>query len=228
MDNVNAQKSGIVQSVTATTIVIKNNNGSKLFMKLKKALTGLKQSSRMWNKLLHNFLIENGFKNSMNDNCVYTKHVNGSVIILIVWVDDILLSAPNLAEMNNVKRALFNKFRMKDLGPLRYFLGIEFECKENSIKMSQSRYVDKILTRFGMSNCKPKSIPIDMNANKNFDNNSSELPDAKLYREIIGSLIYIMTCTRPDLCYAVSKLSQKLSNPTCEDLSMAKFCLKYL
>ena len=200
------------------------DNGEKLYLKLNKSLYGLKQSGRNWNMHINKFLISLGFTQSLTDNCVYVK----GNIILIIWVDDIIIAAPNLNEINKIKSALSEKFRMKDLGLMKYFLGIEFHYQKNQITMNQTKYVNKILERFGMQNCNPKSTPIDSCANKNFQSNSNELGDSTLYREIVGSLIYVMNCTRPDLCYTVSKLSQKLSKPTNEDLNMAKRALKYL
>ena len=79
-----------------------------------------------------------------------------------------------------------------------------------------------------MSDCNPKSVPCDCGSGKLNDSESSKLTDPKLYREIFGSLIYLMTCTRPDICYPVTKLPQKLSEPTVADLNMSKFTLKYL
>ena len=94
--------------------------------------------------------------------------------------------------------------------------------------MNQSSYPVKILKKFGMSYCNPKSVPCDCGSSKLNNSESSKLTDPKLYREIVGSLINLMTCTRPDICYAVIKLSQKLSEPTTADLNMSKFTLKYL
>ena len=79
-----------------------------------------------------------------------------------------------------------------------------------------------------MSNCNPKSIPCDLSFLKSNNVESKELANAKLYREIVGSLIYVMTGTRPDLCFAVTKLSQQMSNPTSEYFNLAKYVLKYV
>ena len=79
-----------------------------------------------------------------------------------------------------------------------------------------------------MTDCKAKATPRDLSAIKITDDHSEKLPDNRLYREIVGSLIYVMTCTRPDLCYIVTKLSQNKSNPTKAHLSMAKHVLCYL
>ena len=116
---------------------------------------------------------------------------------------------------------------MRDLGELSWFLGIQFECEGNVIKMNQSRYIEKLLSKFNMDNCKPRATPCELGINKICEE-ESEPTDNRLFREIIGSLIYVMTCTRPDICFIVSKLSQYLAKPTISHLTMAKHVLKYL
>ena len=208
--------------------VIKSKNDQKLVCKLNKSLYGLKQSGRMWNNVLHNFLLSLEFEQSLCDHCVYTKCIDNATIVIIFWVDDLIISAPNLEVMTDIKLALSKRFKMKDIGKLTWFLGIEFNITNDSITMNQSKYAEKLLSKFKMDNCNPKSLPCDPGINKPNNSVSEVLPDAKLFREIVGSLIYLMTCTRPDLCYSVSKLSQKLSKPTTADLSMSKFVLKYV
>ena len=87
---------------------------------------------------------------------------------------------------------------MKDLGQISSFLGIDFSYENGNIAMNQTTYLNKLLNRFDMQNCKPKYTPCDMNINK-FESEPSGETDARLYREIVGGLIYAMTCTRPDL-----------------------------
>ncbi|KAF2357272.1 Reverse transcriptase RNA-dependent DNA polymerase [Trinorchestia longiramus] len=106
---------------------------------------------------------------------------------------------------------------------------IEFVVKQDSIELKQSKYVEKILSKFRMSDCNPKSIPCDPSANKlDVSSDSKNLCDPKLFREIVGSLIYLMTCTRPDICNVVTLLSQHLTCPTNAHLNLCKFVLKYL
>lgn len=114
---------------------------------------------------------------------------------------------------------------MKDMGPLKHFLGINFEQSEGEIKMTQKRYIEKMLTKFGMSECKPRVTPCEQKLN--FDN-EGEIIDSTGYREIEGSLIYIMTCTRPDFSWLVSKLSQHLAEPRQQHWTVAKHLLRFL
>ena len=93
--------------------------------------------------------------------------------------------------------------------------------------MSQEEYIEKILKKFGMSDCKPRGTPCEANPNA-YENEGDEAVDQTLYRQMIGSLIYAMVCTRPDLSYAVTKLSQHLACPTTADLTMLKHVFRYL
>ncbi|XP_033124120.1 uncharacterized mitochondrial protein AtMg00810-like [Anneissia japonica] len=113
---------------------------------------------------------------------------------------------------------------MKDLGKISYFLGIDFKQINGVVQMNQKRYILKVLERFNMSDCKPRSTPCELK----LQCNSEDTVDPRKYREIIGSLIYAMTCTRPDISWVVRKLSQHLSNPNVEDLVTAKHVLRYL
>ena len=133
--------------------------------------------------------------------------------------------------MHEVKNTFSNKFKMKDLGKLSYFLGMNFEIGNDYISMSQENYISKLLNKFDMVNCKPKSHPCELSLNKDLLNITVEkLPESlhNNYRAIIGSIIYVMLGTRPDLSFIITKLSQYLSNPTNYHLKVAKNVLKYL
>ena len=204
-------------------------NGEKLVCKLKKSLYGLKQSGRNWNNMLHSFLYTENFCQSRADPCVYVRNSETEgCVILIIWVDDIIISATCPKLLESVKESLCQKFKMKDLGELSWFLGTQFKCSGTSIEVSQRQYIDKVLSKFQMSDCKPKSTPCAFGVEKECDVSSRELGDPRLYRAIVGSLIYVMTGTRPDLCYVVTKLSQNMAKPTESDLNLAKHVLRYL
>ena len=147
--------------------------------------------------------------------------------VVIIWVDDIIIASNCTTTLKSVKGKLSKRFQMKDMGKLSWFLGIEFTCKEGMIEMNQTKYIERVLSRFNMQNCKPRSTPCEMNSSK-VSEESSTPADNRLYREIIGSLVYIMTATRPGLCYSVTKLSQHLSAPTVSHMNTAKHVLRYL
>ena len=207
---------------------VQGQNGKPFVCKLKKSLYGLKQSGRNWHNLLHDYLINEGFSQSQADSCVFTKINGQSRTIIVVWVDDLVIATSGETELNELKSSMCQRFKMKDLGTLKWFLGIEFKCTNDEVEMSQKTYLEKVLVRFKMSDCTTKSTPCDVGSTGIKDGDSPELADSRLYREMVGSLIYVMTATRPDICYAVTKLSQKLNKPTQADLNMARHTLRYL
>ena len=130
-----------------------------------------------------------------------------SITIVIIWVYEIIIASNSTDVLKSVKDNLSERFQMKDMGKLSWFLGIEFVCEEGIIKMNETKYIERVLSRFNMQNCKPWSTPCEMNSS-NVNEDSSTPAENRLYREIVGSLVYIMTTTRPDLCYSVTNLSQ--------------------
>ena len=205
---------------------VTSENGDILVCKLKKSLYGLKQSGRNWNKVLHDCLTENQFIQNQADHCVYTSEIENQKVFILIWVDDIIIAASNEVLMTEVKKMLTSKFKMKDLGKLKHFLGIDFEQSEHCVKMSQKKYVEKILERFEMEDCKPRATPCEVKLD--YTGNLEVMCDVRKYREAVGSLIYLTTCTRPDLSFVVSRLSQYFSKPTEEQWTTVKHVLRYL
>jgi len=205
-----------------------DQNGNKLVCKLNKSLYGLRQSGRNWNTLLNDLLISQNFVQSMSDSCIYSRINDSSSMIILVWVDDLLICSDNENDLISFKRVLSNRFRMKDLGKLSWFLGIQFEYENDCITMFQSNFISRILDKFSMTESTPRTLPCDIHVNKFDFSDSPPLDDPRIYREIIGSLIYIMTCTRPDLSYVITKLSQYMNNPNQAHLNLARNVLRYL
>ena len=188
----------------------------------------MKQSGRNWHNVLHDHLKELNFVQSNVDPCVFVKSNDSGTTILIVWVDDIIVAASSTLLLNEIKQHLSSKFNMKDLGPLSSFLGIHFEQKEDAITMSQSQYLKKILEKFGFENCKPRGTPCEANPEVYNTDTITDENDPRKYRQVVGSLVYAMICTCPDLSYVVTKLSQHLSKPTSGDLLMLNHVFRYV
>ena len=208
---------------------VKGENDDILVFKLQKSLYGLKQSGRNWNDTLNTHLCDLGFNKSKNDPCIYMKKsvFHDSFVYILTNVDDILVLACNESELMQTKTSLKDKFKMKDLGQINYYLGIEFYVEHDSISMCQSKYVMSILHTFGMTDCKPRHTPCEMNINK-LPNDVLDDNEHKIYRQIVGALIYLMTCTRPDIAFVVTNLSQFMSKPTSGHMIMAKHVLRFL
>ena len=165
-----------------------------LIWKLNKSLYGLKQSGRNWHNLLHQYLQDMDFEQSSADPCMFIKHIENDVIILLVWVDDIIIASSS----KELKQKLSNQFNKKDLGELSSFLTIEFERTNETITMSQSRYQKDVLSRFCFDQCKPTTTPCKANPNSYYTDNEPVVPnesEIKIYRQMVRSLVYAMTCT---------------------------------
>ena len=198
----------------------------RVVCKLNKSIYGLKQSGRNWNILLHQFFIDNKLVQSANDPCVYSYRVNSDLAFLLTWVDDIIIAAISTGCMKKIKNMLKERFCMSDLGPISWFLGIEFVQMEGVITMSQSKYLLSKLQKYGLDKSNPRTTPCELGG---YENMSNDPIDRDLnYRELVGSLIYAMTCTRPDLAWSVTKLSQHLADPTKADLTMVKHVFRYI
>jgi hypothetical protein len=198
-----------------------------LVCKLRKSLYGLKQSGRNWNNTLHEFFCENELVQSPVDPCVYFRRRDDVFLAIVaVWVDDLIIGARNDRMLNELKSVLKSRFRMKDLGPLKYFLGIEFLQDDGSVRMCQSHYTKKLLNKFGMADSKPRTTPCEPKPDVVTGNH--DVPKDIKYREVVGSLIYLMTCTRPDISWTVTRMSQKLENPGAAEWIMVKHILQYL
>ena len=157
---------------------------------------------------------------------MYIQNIHNQTSIILFWVDDILMASKTEAYLMQIKTRLNSRFKMTDLGKLSWFLGIPFEHKNNTIKMNWSRYIEKILSKLGMADCKPCSTLCEMDIMKT--SNQVDLIDSKPYGEIIGSLIYKMVATGPDICYTVMKLSQDLTKPNSFHSTKVKHVLCYL
>ena len=131
--------------------------------------------------------------------------------------------------MNKTKSLLKENFNMKDLGPISWFLGIQFKQNHNQIEMTQSHYLKGVLKKYGMDQCKPRSTPCETKPSVVSKDGQNDVSDGlRRYHEIVGSLVYAMTCTRPDLSWIVTKLSQHLANPDNSDWIMLKHALQYV
>ena len=194
--------------------------------KLTKSLYGLKQASGQWFAKLSSTLLDHGFLQSKSDYSVFTKVSKGSILILLVCMDDILIAGNNVEVVNAFKVFLDDKFKLKNLGTLKYFLGLEVARTEKGISLCQRKFTLELLFDIGLLASKPANVPMDQST-KFRSSMGEDVPDPSLYRRIIGKLLYL-TLTRPDICYSVHKLSQFMSSPKISHLQAAYKVLKYL
>ncbi|XP_041027042.1 uncharacterized mitochondrial protein AtMg00810-like [Juglans microcarpa x Juglans regia] len=145
---------------------------------------------------------------------------------LLVYVDDVLLVSDDLQQIQLLKKFLHDQFTIKDLGPLKYFLGLEIARSKTGISLCQRKYALDILQDTGNIGSKPAAFPMESNLNLTADN--PELyEDPSKYRKLVGRLLYL-TITRPDLAYSVKVLSQFLAKPAVSHHKAAMRVLRYL
>ena len=199
-----------------------------LVCKLKKSIYGLKQSPCCWNEALDEHLKKIGFIQSKADPCLYIGKIDGELICLAVYVDDIILASKKPEVIQKTKKLFASKFEVKDMGRLHYFLGVRIVQNEGNVWIGQDRYLEEVLEKFGMQNAKSVATPMEQNAKPQQVTKDSELFDSKLYQSAIGSLMYLANVTQPDISYAVHTLAQYCNQPGTVHWSMVKRVLRYL
>jgi hypothetical protein len=209
-----------------------HESGAHFTCRLKKSLYGLKQSGRNWHITLTEYLTSKHFTVSDNDPCEYTLNTSNGQLIILFWVDDIILASNNMTLIDDMKRDLGERFKMDDRGELRWFLGIDFKhLQDGSIVMSQERYIESIIHRSKLQDCNPVDTPAEKGLQLSAPSDTDHLKAVQCnfpYRSAVGSLIYLMVATRPDISWIVSKLSQFLDKPGLAQINAAKRVMKYL
>ncbi|GJW49007.1 putative RNA-directed DNA polymerase [Tanacetum coccineum] len=204
--------------------------------RLQKSLYGLKQAPRQWYKKFESVIGKQGFRKTFSDHCVFFQRFgDDDFIILLLYVDDMLIVGKNIGRIAQLKQDLSKSFAMKDLGPAKQILGIRIFRDRGAKKLhiSQEQYIEKVLRRFNMDKAKVVSSPLT----PNFKLTDKDCPSSKKniekmdrvpYASAVGSLMYAMVCTRPDLAHAVGVVSRFLSNPGKKHWEAVKWIFRYL
>jgi hypothetical protein len=178
--------------------------------KLQKSLYGVKQAPKQWHEKFDLTLISADFSVNEVDRYVYDRHGGGQGVILYLYIDDIMIFGTSLDVINEIKIFLCQSFDMKDLGEADIFLNIKLIKRENGITLTQSHYVEKVLSHFDYKDNKPSPTPY--NPSLILQKNKRIGRDQLRYSQIIGSLMYLASATRPDILFAMSKLSWFTTN----------------
>jgi len=194
--------------------------------RLNKSLYGLKQAPRAWHTRFASHLLSLGFTEAKSDTSLFIYHHGTETAYLLLYVDNIVLTASSQQLLHRVIAALKNEFAMKDLDPLHHFLGVAVQHRSDSLFLSQRQYTLDILARHGMSDCKPCTTPVDTCAKIAADDGPS-VADPTAYRSLVGALQYL-TFTRPDITYAVQQVCLHMHDPRETHLVAAKRILRYL
>ncbi|CAL8174177.1 unnamed protein product [Prunus armeniaca] len=195
--------------------------------KLHKALYGLKQAPRAWYDEIDTYFAQCGFTKSQSEATLYTKTRGEAEILTVsIYVDDIVYTGSSQSMLEEFKQDLMVKYEMTDLGLLHHFLGMGVIQTHTSIFLHQKKYAAALVSKFGLHECKPVSIPL-VTTERLSKEDGSGLANEEQYRKIVGSLLYL-TATRPDILYASSLLARFMHCPTNKHYGIAKRVLRYI
>ncbi|GJY03919.1 putative ribonuclease H-like domain-containing protein [Tanacetum coccineum] len=194
--------------------------------KVEKALYGLHQAPRAWYETLSTYLLDNGFQRGKIDKTLFIKRHKGDILLVQVYVDDIIFGSTKKELCIAFEKLMHEKFQMSSMGELTFFLGLQVKQKKDGIFISQDKYVAKILKKFGFTEVKTTSTPMETQKPLLKDEDGEEV-DVHMYRSMIGSLMYL-TSSRPDIMFAVCACARYQVNPKVSHLHAVKRIFRYL
>lgn len=205
-----------------TDVYIKSPEGltGSKYLKLKRALYGLRNAPKCWNMKFNEVMLNLNFRRSEYDYCLYIKNQ----VYLVLFVDDALIIGPD-QQVKILVNNLYEHFKVKHVQNVNKFLGMEINKTDAGLKISQTNMIGRLLEEFGMEHCRPISTPMETNFQIE---TSEEILHNIPYRRLICSLMYISINSRPDIAYSVSYLSRYLDKPTASAWKAGKRILKYL
>jgi len=203
---------------------------------LRKSLYGLRQSPRQWNQRFDEFMRSTGYTRSLKDSCVYFKmNKEEERTFLLLYVDDMLIISKNKDTVKELKESLSSTFEMKDLGQAKRILGMEIQKDRDQgvLELSQKEYLQKVLRSFRMENCKAVKTPLGahMKLKSATDKEREEEADQMKsipYANAVGSIMYSMIGSRPDLAYPVGMISRFMGKPIMTHWQAVKWVLGYI
>ena len=171
----------------------------------------LKQAPRAWNARFSSSLSRLGFVTSKSDHSLFVLRQGQHLAYLLLYVDDIVITGSSQELISGIILKLKQEFPITDMGKLHYFLGIKVEYNKMGVLLTQKQYATEIISRAGMSECKPVSTPVDVNS-KLSANIGDRIKNPTEYRSLAGALQYL-TFTRPDIAYAVQQICLFMHDP---------------
>jgi hypothetical protein len=201
---------------------LKDSDRSTKVLRLIKSLYGLKQAPREWYLMLKDALLRMGFEQSTADPGIFFR----DEVYLLLYVDDQLIMGPDMNMIQSAIGDIAREFVITDMGPAKMFLGVEIDRKHDSITLSQKRYTLSLLKKYATYGGHTVSSPAVPHSKD--ESNSREMSENKDYAEIVGALLYLSTWTRPDISFAVGRLTRHMQNPRLIDYVDATRVLNYL
>eukprot|EP00268_Persea_americana_P069010 TRINITY_DN9713_c0_g2_i1.p1 TRINITY_DN9713_c0_g2~~TRINITY_DN9713_c0_g2_i1.p1 ORF type:complete len:230 (+),score=29.01 TRINITY_DN9713_c0_g2_i1:27-692(+) len=179
--------------------------------RLHRSLYGLKQAPRAWFEKFKTTMCHLKFAQSSYDPSLFLRHTSTSIIVLLVYVDDIIIMGIDAEMIKTLQASLSNSFHIKDLGPLHYFLGLEIQQNSNGLFINRHKYTVDLIDLADLQSSSPVDTPLQIDLKLSKDDGTL-LPDPHMYRRLVGSLVYL-TIARPDISYAMNLVSQFMSAP---------------
>jgi len=195
---------------------------------LKKALYGLKQAARAWHHKLKETLGRAGFTACGEDPCLFVGGAGAALCLILVYVDDLLVAGRSARAAKGGLRVISEAFKARELGAPAYFLGLHIDRDEavKVLRVHQRQYVLTLLERYGMADAHPLRMPMGVGVKLQKAGTLLTEELAKVYQELVGALLYLCTGTRPDIAYAVGRLTRYVSAPTVDHLAAARVVLR--
>uniref|UniRef100_A0AAV1T532 Integrase catalytic domain-containing protein n=1 Tax=Peronospora matthiolae TaxID=2874970 RepID=A0AAV1T532_9STRA len=229
----------IPQGMTVPDVILKQfgtQGSDKLALRLKKPLYGLKQAGRLWSKLLDTKLVEAGFSRCVSDACLYIRHDGGELTIVGVYVDDLLVTATSQDKVEEFFKAM-SVLSIKDLGQVNKFLGMRMALKDSkTYTVDQTTAIDEMLNQHGLNAANGVRAPIGDDSNDDVsegvylsaNRGKKGEPTVRNFQSLVGSLLWIARCSRPDISFAVHRATRRTHQPTVSDWKLAKRVARYL
>jgi hypothetical protein len=203
--------------------------------RLDKAIYGLKQAPREWHLTIDEFLKSHNFLANPADPCLYYRWSGSNLALVSLYVDDLGIACDSQEDLLDIKKLLSGRFKMTDLGELEFILGIEVlrDRDARKIYMRQGHYIDELLVEYGLNDCNPVTTPMECETVSAKDCPKEHTPEWDYmqtvpYRQAVGSLMYLMLSTRPDIAFAVVTASRFVQNPGRAHWNLVKRIFKYL
>ncbi|XP_022019011.1 uncharacterized mitochondrial protein AtMg00810-like [Helianthus annuus] len=203
-----------------------SKEGETRVCRLRKSLYGLKQASRNWYQKFTSSLLDLGFHQCKADYSLFIRKQGSNIVAILIYVDDVIMVGNNNEIVQETKNELNRLFSIKDLGGLKYFLGIKVARTSKGLVLSQRKYTLDILEDCGLQGCRPSSFPMEPSLKLDKEATRPKV-DGGRYRRLVGRLLYLQA-TRPDITYAVNVLSQFVSDPRQSHLDVVHRVLRYL
>ncbi|XP_016169023.1 uncharacterized protein LOC107611630 [Arachis ipaensis] len=201
--------------------------GSEVVYKLTRSLYGLKQTPRSWFNTLRAALYTLGFSSTKSDVSLFFKHTSEATMFLLVYVDDIIVTGTSKEAIAKLVQQLHSKFSLRDMGELKYFLGIEVtQTSCGGLLLSQTKYINDLLKKANMGDSKAAATPMTSNL-KLTSTDGVPFEHVSLYRSVVGSLQYL-TVTRPEIAFCINKVCQFMQAPLDKHWKAVKRILRYL